>query len=64
MTLSGSVFQWQAKGTAMAFGYDVRGGGIPVLLLLALSTVSTHQEMWPLAEALCDGCRAVAAGAH
>ena len=58
--MSGSVFQWQAGGTAVAVGYDVRGEGVPVLLLPALSTASTRREMLPLTEALGDGFRTVA----
>ena len=52
------AFDWAWQGVPVAVGYDVLGdphpGRPPLLLLPAFSTVSTRDEMRPLAERLCD----------
>jgi pimeloyl-ACP methyl ester carboxylesterase len=46
------TFDWVWHGTPVTVGYDVRGQGPLVLLLPAFSTVSTREEMAPLATKL------------
>ena len=46
------TFAWQVRGRAISVAYDVAGDGPPVLLLPAMSTVSTRAEMYPLARQL------------
>lgn len=55
---SGS-FEWAWNGGLLQIGYDVRGKGDTVVLLPALSTVSTRDEMHPLAEWLAQNFRTV-----
>jgi pimeloyl-ACP methyl ester carboxylesterase len=45
-------YLWHWKGTQIEVIYETRGQGNPVLLLPAFSTVSTREEMRPLAELL------------
>jgi len=47
-------FVWAYRGRTFAVGYDQRGQGRPVLLLPALSTISTRDEWKAVAEALAD----------
>lgn len=53
------TFHWRWGGTQVGVGYDIRGEGRTVLLLPAFSTVSTRQEMAPLASQLGCGFRTV-----
>jgi pimeloyl-ACP methyl ester carboxylesterase len=55
------VFDWRWAGKSIPVGYDVRGEGPAVLLLPAFSTVSTRDEMAPLAARLAGGFQAIAA---
>ena len=61
MTYSERIFNWVWQGTPVSVGYDVRGEGPPLLLLPAFSTVSTREEMAPLAARLAGGFRTIAA---
>jgi hypothetical protein len=45
-------YLWKWKATEIQVIYETRGQGNPVLLLPAFSTVSTREEMRPLAELL------------
>ncbi|MGL5058490.1 MAG: alpha/beta fold hydrolase [Microcoleus sp.] len=45
---------WNWEGTAIEIIYETRGQGNPVLLLPAFSTVSTREEMRPVAELLAN----------
>jgi pimeloyl-ACP methyl ester carboxylesterase len=45
-------YLWHWQGTQIEVIYETRGQGNPVLLLPAFSTVSTREEMRPLAELL------------
>ena len=54
------VFDWRWAGKSIPVAYDVRGEGPTVLLLPAFSTVSTREEMAPLAARLADGFRTIA----
>jgi pimeloyl-ACP methyl ester carboxylesterase len=51
---------WNWKGKPIRVAYDVLGEGTPVLLLPALSTVSSRTEMRGLAEHLADRCQVIA----
>jgi pimeloyl-ACP methyl ester carboxylesterase len=53
------TFDWAWSSTPVTTGYDVRGKGPTLLLLPAFSTVSTREEMAPLATRLA-GFRTVA----
>ena len=59
-----STFEWTWNGRAVPVGYDVRGpdkkAGGTVVLLPAFSTVSTRDEMRPLAERLAPEFRTLA----
>jgi pimeloyl-ACP methyl ester carboxylesterase len=46
------IFPWEWQGRPVKVAYDTLGTGRPVLLLPAFSTVSTREEMRPLAEHL------------
>lgn len=46
-------FQWNWKGKAVTLIYEVVGQGKPILLLPAMSTVSSRSEMQELAALLC-----------
>jgi hypothetical protein len=51
------TFQWEWGGRAVKVAYEKLGTGRPVLLLPAFSTVSSREEMRPLAEHLASrGC--------
>lgn len=51
--------RWSFAGTTWTVGTDDRGSGTPVLMLPALSSISTREEMRPLAQALGPGLRVV-----
>ncbi|HYZ33504.1 MAG TPA: hypothetical protein VE684_14635, partial [Crenalkalicoccus sp.] len=53
-------FAWSWSGKPIQVGYDVRGEGETVVLLPAFSTVSTRDEMAPLALRLGPAVRTVA----
>lgn len=55
-----SAFKYRVGQVIVPVGYDVGGEGPPILLLPALSTVSTRQEVRPLADALSNRFRVVA----
>ncbi|MDX2232524.1 MAG: alpha/beta hydrolase [Leptolyngbyaceae cyanobacterium bins.349] len=61
-TMGGEVreFRWNWKGKPLTVAYEVLGEGIPVLLLPALSSVSSRNEMQGLAEHLADRFQVVA----
>jgi pimeloyl-ACP methyl ester carboxylesterase len=46
------VYDWRWNQNPVSIVYEVMGAGLPVLLLPALSTISTREEMRPLAEKL------------
>uniref|UniRef100_B8HM36 AB hydrolase-1 domain-containing protein n=1 Tax=Cyanothece sp. (strain PCC 7425 / ATCC 29141) TaxID=395961 RepID=B8HM36_CYAP4 len=46
------TFLWNWEGQTLDIAYDVQGQGEPLLLLPAFSTVSSREEMRPLAEKL------------
>ncbi|MBN9507980.1 MAG: alpha/beta hydrolase [Alphaproteobacteria bacterium] len=52
--------QWSWQGRALTLGVDEAGDGPPVLLLPALSSISTRREMHPLMAALAPGFRLIA----
>jgi pimeloyl-ACP methyl ester carboxylesterase len=54
------TFDWYRDGRSIPVGYDVLGNGPSVLLLPAFSTVSTREEMAPLARRLAGELRTVA----
>ncbi len=60
---STATFEWVWNGKPVAVGYDVRGrdhaAGGTVVLLPAFSTVSTRDEMRPLAERLAPDVRTI-----
>ena len=59
--MGAGVFEWVCNGRSVHVGYDVRGDtGETVLLLPAFSTVSTREEMCPLAELLSHDFRTIA----
>lgn len=47
-----ATYQWQWQEKPITITYETLGAGKPVLLLLALSTVSTRDEMATLAAQL------------
>lgn len=51
-TVNPRRFDWNWNGRRVAVGYDESGSGPPVVLLPALSTVSTREEMATLADVL------------
>jgi pimeloyl-ACP methyl ester carboxylesterase len=51
-TMATSVLDWNWRGTAIRLGADARGSGPKVLLLPALSSISSKREMHPLQERL------------
>jgi pimeloyl-ACP methyl ester carboxylesterase len=51
-TLATSMLEWTWGGKAIRLGADARGNGPKVLLLPALSSISTRAEMRPLQERL------------
>ena len=54
------TFNWAWNGVPVRVGYDVRGDGAETILLLpAFSTVSTCEEMRPLAERLSSDFRTI-----
>ena len=53
-------FQWSWQGQRLVLGLDEAGDGALVLLLPALSSISTRGEMRPLAERLASQFRVVA----
>jgi pimeloyl-ACP methyl ester carboxylesterase len=55
------IFNWRWAGREIPVGYDLRGEGPDVLLLPAFSTVSSREEMAPLAARLAGGFRTIAA---
>jgi pimeloyl-ACP methyl ester carboxylesterase len=59
--MSTSTARWTWQGHAVELGVDRAGAGPAVLLLPALSSISTRKEMEPLAERLADRYRTVAA---
>lgn len=52
---------WSWGGKSLAIGTDTAGEGPTVLLLPALSSISTRREMRPLQERLCSRYRTIAA---
>ncbi|MEG4350931.1 alpha/beta hydrolase [Microcoleus sp. LAD1_D3] len=52
-------YLWKWKATQIQVIYETRGQGNPVLLLPAFSTVSTREEMRPLAELLASNFQVV-----
>jgi pimeloyl-ACP methyl ester carboxylesterase len=44
--------EWKHQGNAVRVGMTWHGQGMPVLMLPALSSISTRREMWPLQERL------------
>jgi pimeloyl-ACP methyl ester carboxylesterase len=51
------TFQWECRGRSIKVAYETLGTGRPALLLPAFSTVSSRDEMRPLAEHLAArGC--------
>lgn len=52
-------YLWKWKATEIQVIYETRGQGNPVLLLPAFSTVSTREEMRPLAELLASNFQVV-----
>ncbi len=46
------VYDWRWNQNPVSIAYEVLGSGLPILLLPALSTISTRDEMRPLAEKL------------
>jgi pimeloyl-ACP methyl ester carboxylesterase len=46
------TYEWRYEDKVYSIAYEVRGQGTPVLLLPALSTVSTREEMRDIAEVL------------
>lgn len=54
------IFEWTWKGKPVRVGYDVVGEGGTVVLLPSFSTVSTRDEMRPLADLLAPDFRTVA----
>ena len=56
---STQFYQWQDQGREFRLAYDVRGQGSPILLLPALSTVSTREEMLGIAEVLASDFQVV-----
>lgn len=46
------IYDWRWNQKPVAITYEVMGTGLPILLLPALSTISTREEMRPLAEKL------------
>ena len=56
--MAGCSFQWEWRGRPINAAHETLGTGRPVLLLPAFSTVSSREEMRPLAERLAaQGCR-------
>jgi pimeloyl-ACP methyl ester carboxylesterase len=53
-------FQWSWQGQRLVLGLDEAGDGALVLLLPALSSISTRGEMHPLMERLASQFRVVA----
>jgi alpha-beta hydrolase superfamily lysophospholipase len=55
--VAAGIFQWQWRGRPIKAAYETLGTGRAVLLLPAFSTVSSREEMRPLAEYLAvRGC--------
>lgn len=54
-----AVFDWHWDSTPVPIPYDIRGEGPPVVLLPALSTVSSREELAPLAALLAGEFRTV-----
>jgi pimeloyl-ACP methyl ester carboxylesterase len=50
---------WTWRGKTIELGFDTNGQGPTVLLLPALSSISTRREMWPLQERLSSHYRTV-----
>jgi pimeloyl-ACP methyl ester carboxylesterase len=50
---------WTWRGKTIDLGFDTSGQGPTVLLLPALSSISTRREMWPLQERLSSHYRTV-----
>jgi pimeloyl-ACP methyl ester carboxylesterase len=50
--VAASAFQWDWRGRPVKVAYEILGTGRTVLLLPAFSTVSSQEEMRPLAEHL------------
>jgi pimeloyl-ACP methyl ester carboxylesterase len=50
---------WTWRGKTIDLGFDTSGHGPTVLLLPALSSISTRREMWPLQERLSSQYRTV-----
>jgi pimeloyl-ACP methyl ester carboxylesterase len=55
-----SIIEWHWHGETIRLGADASGTGPTVLLLPALSSISTGREMRPLQERLCSRYRTVA----
>ncbi len=48
------IYDWRWNQNPISIAYEVLGSGLPILLLPALSTISTRDEMRPLAEKLAE----------
>lgn len=58
--MAACTFHWEWRGRPIKVAYETRGVGRAVLLLPAFSTVSSREEMRPLAEGLAaQGCSCV-----
>ena len=53
-------FTWTWQGKTIDLGFDASGQGPTVLLLPALSSISTRREMWPLQQQLGSHYRTIA----
>jgi pimeloyl-ACP methyl ester carboxylesterase len=60
MTMAGNVIEWSCNGIDLRIGLDRAGAGPTVLLLPALSSISTRSEMQPLQERLAHSFTTVA----
>lgn len=54
------VLTWNWRGRDIQLGYDVRGEGPTVVMLPALSSISSRGEMSPISEHLSSGFRCIA----
>ena len=57
--MASMTLEWTWRGKAIRLGADASGDGPKVLLLPALSSISTRREMWPLQKRLSSQYRTV-----
>jgi pimeloyl-ACP methyl ester carboxylesterase len=57
--MNSAQLTWRWRGKTIDLGFDGNGQGPTVLLLPALSSISTRREMWPLQECLSSHYRTV-----